>query len=92
MKIATWNVNSIRARVGPVLEWVKTHEPDVLLMQELKGAEFPGLIFQELGYASAAVTQKSYNGVATLSRLKMETISTALLGMRRICMRDFWSA
>ena len=56
MKIATWNVNSIRARVGPVLEWVKTHEPDVLLMQELKGAEFPGLIFQELGYASAAVT------------------------------------
>jgi exodeoxyribonuclease-3 len=80
LKIATWNVNSIRARVGPVLEWIKTHEPDVLLMQELKGAEFPGLIFQELGYASAAVTQKSYNGVATLSRLKMETVSTALLG------------
>jgi exodeoxyribonuclease-3 len=80
LKIASWNVNSIRARLDNVTSWVKSHEPDVLLLQELKGAEFPGGVFQELGYESAAVTQKAYNGVATLSRAKIETISTALIG------------
>lgn len=56
------------------------HNPDVLLLQELKAAEFPAGLFQDLGYASAAVTQKSYNGVATLSRHPIEIVSTTLIG------------
>ena len=69
MKIASWNVNSIRSRIGHVTAWLKAHEPDVLLLQELKGSEFPASSFKELGYESVAVTQKAYNGVAILSRL-----------------------
>jgi exodeoxyribonuclease III len=80
MKIVSWNVNSIRARLEQVSEWVKTQQPDVLLMQELKGTDFPAAAFQALGYESAAVTQKGYNGVAIVSRLPMETVSTTLPG------------
>jgi exodeoxyribonuclease III len=80
VKIATWNVNSIRARVEHVTRWMREHQPDVLLLQELKGAEFPAAVFKELGYESAAVTQKAYNGVATLSRFPIETINNALAG------------
>jgi exodeoxyribonuclease III len=80
MKIATWNVNSIRARVERVTGWMREHQPDVLLLQELKGAEFPALVFKEMGYESAAVTQKAYNGVAILSRFPIETINNALAG------------
>jgi exodeoxyribonuclease-3 len=80
MKIASWNVNSIRARLDQVTAWLKERTPDVLLMQELKGAEFPAEVFKELGYESAAVTQKAYNGVAILSRYPMETLNTTLAG------------
>ncbi len=80
MKIASWNVNSIRARLGHVTNWLNQHEPDVLLLQELKGTEFPAEVFKDLGYESAAVTQKAYNGVAVLSRTPIEAISTALTG------------
>ena len=80
MKIASWNVNSIRARVGHVTEWLHTHEPDVLLLQELKGEIFPTEVFKEMGYESVAVTQKTYNGVAVLSREPIETINTTLSG------------
>ncbi len=80
MKIASWNVNSIRARLDHVTAWLKERTPDVLLLQELKGTEFPALLFKELGYESAAVTQKAYNGVAILSRHPIETISTSLAG------------
>ena len=52
----------------------------MLLLQELKGTEFPAAVFQELGYESVAVTQKAYNGVAILSRHPIETISTTLAG------------
>ena len=82
MKIASWNVNSIRARLDHVIAWLKLHGPDVLLMQELKGTDFPAEVFKELGYESAAVTQKAYNGVAILSRHPIETVSTTL-GRRR---------
>ncbi|HET9697339.1 MAG TPA: exodeoxyribonuclease III [Terriglobales bacterium] len=78
--MASWNVNSIRARMGHVTEWLKQHSPDVLLLQELKAPEFPALSFKELGYESAAVTQKAYNGVAILSRTPIETVTTSLLG------------
>jgi exodeoxyribonuclease-3 len=80
MKIASWNVNSIRARIDHVTAWIKLQQPDVLLLQELKATEFPALVFQALGYESAAVTQKAYNGVAVLSRYPMETINTTLAG------------
>jgi exodeoxyribonuclease-3 len=80
MKIASWNVNSIRARIDHVTAWIKLQQPDVLLLQELKATEFPALVFQALGYESVAVTQKSYNGVAVLSRYPMETINTTLAG------------
>src|ERR1700749_4258474 len=78
MKIASWNVNSIRARIDHVTAWIKHQQPDVLLLQELKATEFPSLVFQALGYESVAVTQKSYNGVAVLSRYPTETIHTTL--------------
>jgi exodeoxyribonuclease-3 len=80
MKIASWNVNSIRARLDHVKAWVAANAPDVLLMQELKGTIFPSEVFTELGYASAAVTQKTYNGVATISRQPIETVTTTLAG------------
>jgi len=80
MVIATWNVNSIRARQEHVRNWLAARQPDVLLMQELKATEFPSLAFKNLGYESAAVTQKSYNGVAILSRLPFEVVCTTLSG------------
>ena len=80
MKIASWNVNSIRARVGHVTEWLRVHEPDILLLQELKGEVFPAEAFTETGYESVAVTQKTYNGVAVLSRTPIETVNTTLAG------------
>jgi exodeoxyribonuclease III len=80
MKVASWNVNSIRARLDHVTTWLKHQQPDVLLMQELKADEFPSLVFKALGYESAAVTQKAYNGVAVLSRYPIQTINTTLAG------------
>ncbi len=78
MKIATWNVNSIKARLPIVTAWLESVQPDVLLLQELKGTDFPAEAFRALGYESAAVTQKTYNGVAILSRHSIEVVSTAL--------------
>ncbi len=83
MVIASWNVNSIRARLEHVKTWLTMHNPDILLLQELKAAEFPAELFKELGYASAAVTQKTYNGVAILSRHPIDIVSTTLIGDER---------
>lgn len=82
MKIATWNVNSVKARLEHVADWLKEAEPDVLLLQEIKCQtdDFPGQRFADLGYESVAVGQKSYNGVAVLSRLPFEPVLTALPG------------
>src|ERR1700712_2749026 len=80
MEIASWNVNSIRARLDHVVAWVKRRQPDVLLLQELKGTESPADAFTPLGYHSAFVTQKAYNGVAILSRHPMQIISKTLAG------------
>jgi exodeoxyribonuclease III len=70
MKIATWNVNSLTVRLPHVLDWVKTARPDVLAMQEIKllTEVFPLESFTEIGYHAIASGQKTYNGVATLSR------------------------
>lgn len=60
--------------------WLEQKRPDVLLLQELKGTDFPSAWFKEQGYESAAVTQKTYNGVAVLSRSPIQVISTTLVG------------
>lgn len=80
MKIATWNVNSIKARFEHVKRWLGSNQPDLLLIQELKGLDFPTDKFEEIGYKSEAVTQKAYNGVAILSKEKVEVILDHLPG------------
>lgn len=80
MKIATWNVNSIKARIDHVTGWLTEHRPDVLMIQELKGEAFPHEAFAGIGYNAAAVTQKTYNGVATLSPHAIETLCDRLPG------------
>ncbi len=80
MDVASWNVNSIRARMEHVTAWLEARRPDVLMLQELKATEFPADVFEALGYESAFVGQKSYNGVAVLSRHPMETVSAVLAG------------
>ncbi len=69
MKIATWNVNSLNVRLPHVLEWLAAHDPDVLVLQEIKQVTevFPEDAFTEVGYRSTASGQKTYNGVATIS-------------------------
>ena len=78
MKIASWNINSIKVRKEHVKNWLKEQKPDVLLLQELKGLDFPAGDFEELGYKSEAVTQKAYNGVAMLSLHEFKVIHQAL--------------
>lgn len=70
MKIATWNINSVRLRQDLVLDWLAREQPDVLMLQEIKCEThlFPSEAFAQAGYRSAVVGQKSYNGVATLVR------------------------
>ena len=80
IRIATWNVNSIKARLPHVSDWLAARQPDVLLLQELKGTDFPAAHFESLGYHSQAVTQKAYNGVAVLSRHPLECVNTTLAG------------
>lgn len=83
MKIATWNVNSIRQRETHVRHWLQRVQPDLLVLQEIKceAAAFPALGFHGLGYASEVVGQKSYNGVAVLSRLPFTVSHRALPGL-----------
>jgi exodeoxyribonuclease-3 len=79
MRIVTWNVNSIQARLPVVQRWVREHRPDVLLLQELKcqTPAFPYEAFDDLGYACAVHGQKTYNGVAILSKGSLEGVHTA---------------
>ena len=71
MKIATWNVNSMNVRQPHVVEWLQTHEPDVLVLQEIKQVteKFPADDLQTIGYHSIASGQKTYNGVAVISKI-----------------------
>ncbi|NND82153.1 MAG: exodeoxyribonuclease III [Gammaproteobacteria bacterium] len=80
MKIASWNVNSLRVRQTQVLEWLDKSQTDVLCLQELKmpDAEFPHDAFSELGYHSVATGQKTYNGVAIISRSPLQNVVTDL--------------
>jgi exodeoxyribonuclease-3 len=82
MKIASWNVNSVRVRLPHVLDWLDSHQPDVLGLQELKvpTEKFPVAEVEERGYRSVAYGQKTYNGVALLSRNPPEDVSCGLPG------------
>lgn len=82
MKVATWNVNSIKARAGTVLRWLKDAAPDVALLQEIKTTDdgFPAAAFGELGYNCAVHGQKTYNGVAILSKRQIEDVRRGLPG------------
>lgn len=81
-KVATWNVNSLRVRLPQVLDWLVQEQPDLLALQETKVAdpEFPVDSFKEAGYRSYCSGQKTYNGVATLSKQAGEVILTELPG------------
>ncbi len=72
--IATFNVNSVKARLPRLVEWLKSTNPDIVCLQELKcvDADFPFLEIENMGYNIALVGQKSYNGVAILSKYKIE--------------------
>ncbi|HVF45711.1 MAG TPA: exodeoxyribonuclease III, partial [Pyrinomonadaceae bacterium] len=80
MIIATWNVNSVLARLPLVLRWLEEARPDVLCLQETKCADerFPAAEFTEAGYKSAVNGQPTYNGVAILSRHEIEDVSRGL--------------
>jgi len=80
MKIASWNVNSLRVRLPHVLDWLDAHKPDVLGLQELKMTDdaFPADEIAEAGYRSVAHGQKTYNGVALLSRQEPDNVTTGL--------------
>lgn len=82
VKIATWNVNSIKARLANVTHWLQTFQPDILLLQEIKclAEDFPALEFQARGYQAAVVGQKTYNGVAILAREPITGIVRRLPG------------
>lgn len=83
MKIATWNVNSLRVRLPHVLQWIKTTQPDVLAMQETKTVDeqFPIEALNEAGYQSVFSGQKTYNGVAVLSKVPASGIITDIPGL-----------
>ena len=74
IKIASWNVNSIKARKDHVLKYLQDTGLDVLMVQELKGLDFPAEDFKAIGYETTAVTQKAYNGVAVFSKTPITVI------------------
>ena len=76
MKFATWNVNSLNVRLPHVLDWLRDNQPDVLCLQETKqeDSKFPYEALIEAGYESAHIGQKTYNGVAILSRHPLSNI------------------
>jgi exodeoxyribonuclease-3 len=80
MKIASWNVNSLRVRLPHVLDWLALHQPDVLALQETKmiDEQFPVTAFREAGYQVVCEGQPTYNGVAVISKEAMTDVSCAI--------------
>ena len=76
MKISSWNVNSVRARITNILNYIKKSKPDVLFIQEIKTEEknFPFSEFKNLGYESHVLGQKSYNGVALILKVNQKLL------------------
>ena len=81
MKISSWNVNSVRARITNILNYLKVSKPDILFIQEIKteNKNFPFNDFKNLGYSSHVFGQKSYNGVAFLTKLNINKIDINFL-------------
>jgi len=82
VKITTWNVNSVRARTAHVVRFLERVQPDLLLLQEIKCEDpaFPAEVFAQAGYQSVVLGQKSYNGVAVLSRAPVTVTARGLPG------------
>ncbi len=82
MRLATWNVNSVNARLETVLAWFEAASPDVAVLQEIKciDEKFPAEVFERLGYNVAVHGQKTYNGVAMLSKTPLEDVRKGLPG------------
>ncbi len=82
MRVATWNVNSIRQRIEHLTAWLKERAPDVVCLQEIKCVDeaFPREPFEALGYNVAVHGQKTFNGVAILSKHKLEEVTPGLPG------------
>jgi exodeoxyribonuclease-3 len=82
MKIATWNINGIKARSDQLSRWLASARPDVVCLQEIKCADdaFPAADFESLGYNVAVCGQKGFNGVAILSRLRLDEVTCGLPG------------
>ena len=82
MKIASFNINGIKARINALPEWLAEAKPDVVLLQEIKSVDenFPRELFEDMGYTVETHGQKSFNGVAILSRLPLEDITRGLPG------------
>jgi exodeoxyribonuclease III len=82
MRIATWNVNSIRQRMDNMQAWLKERQPDIVCLQEIKCVDegFPREPFEALGYNVAVHGQKAFNGVALLSKLPFDEVAPGLMG------------
>jgi len=82
MKIATFNINGVKARFETLITWLQESRPDVALLQEIKSVDenFPREAIEDLGYTVETHGQKSFNGVAILSRLPLEDVSRGLPG------------
>ena len=82
MKIASFNINGVKARAQAVLDWLDEAQPDVALLQEIKSVDenFPRELFEERGYTVETHGQKSFNGVAILSKLPLEDVTRGLPG------------
>lgn len=82
MKIATFNINGIKARINALPDWLDDAQPDVVLLQEIKSVDeaFPREIFEDRGYQVETHGQKSFNGVAILSKLPLEDVTRGLPG------------
>ena len=81
MKIISWNVNSVRARIENIKNYIKDSAPDILFLQEIKtqNENFPSKEFKNLGYISYVFGQKSYNGVAIISKHKLDNINNSFI-------------
>ncbi len=77
MKIVSWNVNSVRARINNIIDYINQAKPDILLVQEIKTQDenFPYEDFKKIGYESHVYGQKSYNGVAIISKIEVKNIN-----------------
>ena len=82
MKVATWNINGVKARLESTLAYLRQASPDVICLQEIKSVDegFPGGAFEELGYNVAVHGQKGFNGVAILSKLPFDEVAARLPG------------